>query len=244
MLCMATLSTHITPSPATSVPGHAPRLSRATIRLVPYSVARLQHPKHPAIVDPWFDSIAPEPSRAQRRAERFGNRIRRIAPDDPAHVLLPGVDSFISRAAALAAAARLARDSEYADRILENGGYWVGVIVGNYTDTGRRPSRLEFLTALFTLSFHRRQRDMCEHSTRMFNVAPGDPRDALPALADMLARAMVIALHATMTARLWVVRREFLDPPPPILDTLTTCVLTAAPPALDTTGVECSPCTP
>lgn len=64
----------------------------------------------------------------------------------------------------------------------------------------------------------------------------------------------LIALIAATVAELWArLHRDDLraetepnrddwpdrQPPPPILEALTTCVLTAAPPALDTTGVEC-----
>lgn len=221
----------------TAQPRPGARLRPTDVALVPRDIAQLTHPAF----GPLIESTTTQPNRAQRRADYFGNYPTLITPDDPRTILGTYGDSFIARAARLAALARLTADPEYLRTVAVPHSRYLRIIAANCA--GQTMTHLEILTALLRLTFQRQAR--ADANSNYESEAATDPTGlAAPDQLDVLAISMVLIVAmiyaANRNAR--TISSGYLDPPPPILDAHTTSVLTAAPPALDTTGAECSPC--
>lgn len=213
------------------------RLRSTDVALVSSDTARLTHPAF----GPLLESTTAQPNRVQRRADYFGNHPTLITPDDPRMILGTYGDSFIARAARLAALARLTADPDYLRNVAVPHSRYLRIIAANCA--GQTMTHLEILTALLRLTFHRQGRDNANRNYE--REAATDPTGlAAPNQFDVLVMVtlLIAAMIYAANRHAHTISSGYLDPPPPILDAHTTSVLTAAPPALDTTGAECSPC--
>lgn len=223
MICMATLSTHITPPTAISVPD---------VPAIPDCP--------PAALFAYIG--VDEPFSNPRPVHQFVTNPAVWAPDQAAQILArTGATSATFRAAWHAVLHRVRHNPAALESLadqLDNSELWFaddvdGVPAPPATGEVDHTSKLYRIAVLLCAILTARAR------TSMYSRA-------------WRSSALVVLIAATV-AELWALdhaedqhaetdpaRDDWPEqPPPPILEALTTCVLTAAPPALDTTGVEC-----
>lgn len=253
---MAALSTHTPPNPATIV------LDAPRDHVLPPVLADLRDD----LLDPdataeelaaantvldcltELDGIEARKNRAHRRADAADNSRDDLPPDHPARLLSrTGAESVIFRAARAAVLARATNDpaqlveqitaalpadalsGPQLDRTLAE-----ALDTLNVDATSLASDSVEYLAALIcSLLTDRATGTAAEHNDYLTLI-----------IIVMLATAVELIAETTATATEHPTERIDRQPPPPILHILTTCVLTSAPPALDTTCAECSAALP